>query len=149
MLTLPPIVAANLDRQHKFTPQAMQRVIAYDEGEYATTLIKGRSDPAATDRMIQRVTEMTGLDPEFVKLSGGRLDTAAYLREVHREQGKLGSVYDPNVTMIDPFPYAPEQRANDPLLPPSSHRSPPPWSTSSPIPWAGRLTRATTRSPTT
>ncbi len=116
MVTLPPITAANLEREHKLTPEAMQDVIAYDEGEYATTLIKGRSDPAATDRMIQRVTEMTGLDPQFVKLSGGRLETEAYLREVHREQGKLGSVYDSNVTMFDPFPYAPEQRASDPLL---------------------------------
>jgi carboxypeptidase C (cathepsin A) len=116
MLTLPSIAAANLDRQRKLTAEAMLPIIAYDEGEYATTLIKGNSDPAATDRMIQRVTEMTGLDSEFVKLSGGRLDASAYLREVHREQGRLGSVYDPNVTMIDPFPYAPEQRANDPIL---------------------------------
>jgi len=116
MLTLPSITAANLERQHKLTPEAMQDVIAYTEGDYATTLIKGRSDQAATDAMIQRVTQMTGLDPEFVKLSGGRLETEAYLREVHREQGKLGSVYDSNVTMFDPFPYAPEQRANDPLL---------------------------------
>jgi carboxypeptidase C (cathepsin A) len=66
--------------------------------------------------MIAKVTEMTGLDPEFVKYSGGRLETGAYLREVHREQGKLGSVYDSNVTSFDPFPYAPEQRANDPIL---------------------------------
>jgi len=116
MMTLPSITAANLERQNKLTPQAMQDVIAYTEGDYATTLIKGNSDPAATGRMIQRVTEMTGLDPIFVKESGGRLETAAYLREVHREQGKLGSVYDSNVTMFDPFPYAPEQRASDPLL---------------------------------
>jgi carboxypeptidase C (cathepsin A) len=59
---------------------------------------------------------MTGLDPEFVKFSGGRLDIGAYLREVHREEGKLGSVYDSNVTSYDPFPYAPDQEANDPLL---------------------------------
>jgi carboxypeptidase C (cathepsin A) len=91
-------------------------VIAYTEGEYATTLIRGRSDPDATTKMIQRVTEMTGLDPEFVKYSGGRLETGAYLREVHREKGELGSIYDSNVTAFDPFPYAPEQRANDPLL---------------------------------
>lgn len=116
MLTLPSIVAANLDRQSKLTAEAMQPVIAYDEGEYATTLIKGSSDPAATERMIQRVTQMTGLDPEFVKVSGGRLDAAAYLREVNREQGRLGSAYDPNVTMIDPFPYAPDQRASDPVI---------------------------------
>ena len=116
MVTLPSITAANLERQKKLTPEAMSDVIAYDEGEYATTLIKGPADHAATDKMIARVTEMTGLDPEFVKYSGGRLETGAYLREVHREQGKLGSVYDSNVTSFDPFPYAPDQRANDPLL---------------------------------
>ncbi len=59
---------------------------------------------------------MTGLDPQFVKYSGGRIETGAYLREVHREEGKLGSVYDSNVTSFDPFPFAPEQRANDPIL---------------------------------
>jgi carboxypeptidase C (cathepsin A) len=116
MMTLPSITAANLEREKKLTPDAMADVIAYTEGEYATTLIKGRADPAATDRMIARVTEMTGLDPEFVKYSGGRLETGAYLREVHREQGKLGSVYDSNVTSFDPFPFSPEQRANDPIL---------------------------------
>ena len=66
--------------------------------------------------MIQRVTEMTGLDPQFVKYSGARIETDAYLREAHREEGKLGSVYDSNVTSFDPFPFAPEQRANDPIL---------------------------------
>jgi carboxypeptidase C (cathepsin A) len=116
MLTLPPITAAHLEGQNKLTPEVMADVVAYTEGEYATTLIKGRADEAATDRMIARVTEMTGLDPEFVKYSGGRLDTNAYLREVHREQGKLGSVYDSNVTSYDPFPYAPTQEANDPIL---------------------------------
>jgi carboxypeptidase C (cathepsin A) len=116
LMTLPSIAAANLERQNKLTPAAMQDVIAYTEGDYATTLLKGRSDQPATDRMIQRVTELTGLDPQFVRLSGGRLETEAYLREVHREQGKLGSVYDSNVTMFDPFPWAPEQRAGDPVL---------------------------------
>ena len=35
-------------------------MIAYTLGEYATDLIKGRSDPAATPRMMKHVTEMTG-----------------------------------------------------------------------------------------
>ena len=116
MMTLPSITAANLERKGKLTPEAMADVIAYTRGEYATTLLKGRSDPAANERMIARVTEMTGLDASFVKFSGARLETGAYLREVHREQGKLSSVYDSNVTSFDPFPFAPEQRANDPLL---------------------------------
>jgi carboxypeptidase C (cathepsin A) len=116
LMTLPSITAAHLERDNKLTPQTMADVIAYTRGEYATTLLKGRSDPDAQQKMIQHVTELTGLDPAFVKYSGGRLETGAYLREVFREQGKLGSVYDSNVTMFDPFPFAPEQRANDPIL---------------------------------
>jgi|HubBroStandDraft_1064217.scaffolds.fasta_scaffold11644_2 carboxypeptidase C (cathepsin A) len=116
MMTLPSITAAHLERENKLTPQAMADVIAYTRGEYATTLLKGRSDPAAQQAMIQHVIELSGLDPTFVKYSGGRLETGAYLREAWREQGKLGSVYDSNVTMFDPFPFAPEQRANDPIL---------------------------------
>ncbi len=116
MVTLPSITAAHLEREGKLTPEAMQAVIDYTEGPYAEALIKGRSDPAATQAMIAKVTEMTGLDPTFVKESGGRLETGAYLREVYREEGKIGSVYDSNVTSFDPFPYAPQQKSNDPIL---------------------------------
>jgi len=116
LVTLPSITAANLERKNQLTPEAMKSVIDYTLGDYLTTLVHGSTDQAATDAMIKKVTDLTGLDATFVKESGGRLETGAYLREVHREQGKLGSVYDSNVTMFDPFPYAPEQRANDPLL---------------------------------
>jgi carboxypeptidase C (cathepsin A) len=116
MVTLPSITAAHLERENKLTPAAMADVIAYTRGEYATDLLKGRSDPEATPRIIKKVTELTGLDPSFVKFSGGRLETGAYLREAYREQGKLSSVYDSNVTSFDPFPFAPEQRSNDPIL---------------------------------
>jgi carboxypeptidase C (cathepsin A) len=116
MMTLPSITAAHLEREKKLTPEAMADVIAYTQGEYATTLLKGRTDDAGQKKMIDRVTEMTGLDAQFVKYSGARIETEAYLREVHREEGKLGSVYDSNVTLFDPFPFAPEQRANDPIL---------------------------------
>ncbi|HET6633353.1 MAG TPA: peptidase S10 [Rhodanobacteraceae bacterium] len=116
MLTLPSIAAARLEREGKLTPSAMASIIAYTRGTYAETLMKGRSDPAATDAMIKKVTELTGLDPLFVKRSGGRIDTQAYLREVYRAEGKLGSRYDSNVTAWDPFPYAPHQRTGDPIL---------------------------------
>jgi carboxypeptidase C (cathepsin A) len=116
MTTLPPIAAAHLESQGKLTDAAMADVIAYTRGEYAATLLKGRSDPAATEAMITRVTQMTGLDPMCVKYSGGRLDTQAYLREVHRSQGLIGSIYDSNVTGFDPFPFSPDQESNDPIL---------------------------------
>jgi carboxypeptidase C (cathepsin A) len=116
MLTLPSIAAAHLEREHRLTPEAMAPIIEYTRGDYATALMKGRSNPAATDAMIQKVTELTGLDPVFVKRSGGRLETQAYLREVYRAEGKLGSRYDSNVTAWDPFPYAPHQVGGDPIL---------------------------------
>jgi carboxypeptidase C (cathepsin A) len=116
MMTLPSITAAHLERQHKLTSEAMAQVIAYTRGEYATDLLKGRSDPQALPRIVNRVTELTGLEEEFVRRAGGRLEIGAYLREVFREEGKIGSVYDSNVTSYDPFPFAPEQRTNDPML---------------------------------
>jgi carboxypeptidase C (cathepsin A) len=116
MTTLPSITAAHLESQGKLTDASMADVIAYTRGEYAATLLKGHSDQAANDAMIAKVTQMTGLDPTFVKQSGGRLETGAYLREVHRTQERIGSVYDSNVTGFDPFPYAPEQQSNDPIL---------------------------------
>jgi carboxypeptidase C (cathepsin A) len=116
MLTLPSIVAANYERQGKLTPETMAAVIDYTRGEYAVDLMKGNSDPAATPRVVKKVTELTGLDPTFVKESGGRLETQAFLREEFRETGKLGSRYDPNVTAYDPFPYNPTQETNDPIL---------------------------------
>jgi len=91
-------------------------VTAYARGDYAQDLLKGRSDPQATARLVTRVTELTGLDEGFVRRAGGRLEIGAFLREVAREGGKIGSVYDSNVTSFDPFPFAPGQRSNDPLL---------------------------------
>jgi carboxypeptidase C (cathepsin A) len=116
IVTLPSIAAANLERQHKLSAEAMTPIIAYARGEYAMDLLKGRSDPQATARIVDRVAELTGLDKAFVRRAGGRIEIGAYLREVFREQGKIGSVYDSNVSSFDPFPFAPSQRSNDPLL---------------------------------
>ncbi len=116
MLTLPSIAAAHLERGHKLSAEAMAPIIEYTRGEYASDLMRGRSDPQATDRVVKKVTELTGLDPLFVKRSGGRIETQAYLREVYRAEGKLGSRYDSNVTAWDPFPYAPHQQTGDPIL---------------------------------
>ena len=116
MLTLPAIAAAHLEREKKLTAAAMQPIIDYTRTTYASTLMRGRTDPAATAAMISKVTELTGLDPVFVKRSGGRIETQAYLREIYRSEGRLGSRYDSNVTAWDPFPNAPQQETGDPIL---------------------------------
>jgi carboxypeptidase C (cathepsin A) len=116
VVTLPSIAAANLERQHRLSVETMAPVIAYARGEYAADLMRGRSDPQALTRIVDRVAELTGLDKTFVRRSGGRIGIGAYLREAHRDQGKIGSVYDSNVTSFDPFPFAATQQGNDPLL---------------------------------
>jgi carboxypeptidase C (cathepsin A) len=116
MLTLPSIVAANYERKGMLSDKTMAPVLDYVTGEYASDLLRGNSDPAATPRIVKKVTELTGLDPKFVKESGGRLETQAFLREEFRETGKLGSRYDPNVTAYDPYPYNPTQQTQDPIL---------------------------------
>jgi carboxypeptidase C (cathepsin A) len=116
MLTLPAIAAAHLEREHQLTAERMAPIIAYTRGQYLTDLMAGHSDPEATARIVKKVTELTGLDPAFVKHLGGRIDARAYLREVHRNKDEIGSVYDSNVTAPDPFPYSPNDRSADPIL---------------------------------
>ena len=116
VITLPSMAAAKLERQNQLTPEAMTGIEDYARGEYASDLMKGRTDPAAAARMERKVADLTGLDPAFVHRSGGRIETQAFLREIFRNEGKLGSRYDSNVTQYDPFPYAPEQRTGDPIL---------------------------------
>jgi len=116
IVTLPSIAAASLERQHKLSAETMAPVMAYARGDYAADLLRGRSDPQALARIVDKVTALTGLDRVFVQRSGGRIEIGAYLREAWRDQGKIGSVYDSNVTSFDPYPFAPQQRSNDPLL---------------------------------
>ena len=106
--------------------------------------MKGHSDPQALERIVKRVTELSGLDPTFVRRSGGRLETQAYLREVFRAEGKLGSRYDSNVTSYDPFPFSPTQINNDPILDSIIAPNTTPLWTSSHVPWVGSTPPATT-----
>ena len=115
--TLPSMAAANYERHGQaLTPQLMSGVEAYARTDFVTDLMRGRQDPAAVDRIVQRVSGYTGLDETDVRHMGGRIDSRAFLRDLYREQGKLGSWYDSNVTAYDPYPWTPDQRTGDPIL---------------------------------
>jgi carboxypeptidase C (cathepsin A) len=117
MVALPSMAAAWLERQGKLTgPEALAEVEAYDRGEFATDLFKGRSDTQSIERLTTKIAAYTGLDPAIVRRSEGRVGLRTYLREIHRGEAKIGSVYDSNVTAFDPFPGASEQRSGDPIL---------------------------------
>jgi carboxypeptidase C (cathepsin A) len=116
MALLPTMAAARLEQGGQLTPAAMTPVEAYVRGAFASDLIRGRSDPAATARIVDQVSALTGLDHGLVASLGGRVDPQTFLRERFRLQGRIGSVYDANVTGWDPFPTSAERRADDPVL---------------------------------
>lgn len=117
MINLPAMAAGHFEREGKpLNDATMAPVEQYVRTEYAQDLFAGAQDKAATDRLSAHVAELTGLDPALVRRMDGRVDIATYLREIHRAEGKVGSVYDSNVTAYDPFPAKARPDYNDPLL---------------------------------
>ncbi len=116
MINLPSMAAAQLETRHQLTPQAMSGIESYTRTQYALDLLAGRSDPAAIERLVSKVSSLTGVDAGVVSRLDGRLDSATFLREVHRADKKIGSVYDSNVTAWDPFPESAERKSGDPIL---------------------------------
>jgi carboxypeptidase C (cathepsin A) len=117
VITLPSMAAANYERKgNTLSPAQMADVENYTRSEFVTDLMKGRRDPDAVNRLVDHVTEYTGLDEETVRRAGGRIESRAFLRDLYRRQGRIGSWYDSNVTTEDPFPWSPEQRTGDPIL---------------------------------
>jgi carboxypeptidase C (cathepsin A) len=116
MINLPSMAAGHFERQGELTPAKMAEVEQYDRTRFVTDFLAGRADSAAVKRMVARVTAYTGLDPRLVARMDGRVDRATYLREAHRADHKIGSIYDSNVTAYDPFPSAAEDHAGNPIL---------------------------------
>jgi len=117
MINLPAMAAGQFEREGKaLSDSVMQPVEDYTRTQFVADFLAGPMDKAATDRLSAKVAEYTGLDPALVRRMDGRVDIATYLREVHRDQGKIGSVYDSNFTAYDPFPAKATPDYNDPLL---------------------------------
>ncbi len=113
---LPSMAAAALDAKGQYSREALRDVERYAGGDYLLDLLKGERDTAAVARMSARVAEFTGLDPALVKRLGGRIDISTFRRELHRAQGLVGSMYDPNITAYDPNPTAADSHYSDPVL---------------------------------
>ena len=111
------MAAARYEREGKVpTPELMAEVETYARTDFVLDLLRGAKDAAAVDRLVARVTAYTGLDARDVRRMGGRIDSRAFLRQLYRDQGRIGSWYDSNVTSFDPYPMAPDQKIGDPIL---------------------------------
>ncbi|MEZ5843826.1 MAG: peptidase S10 [Hyphomicrobiaceae bacterium] len=101
---LPSQAAAAADRKGEVTAADLARFEAYARGELLVDVMKGERDTAAVERIVRRVTELTGLDPALVARLKGRIDRATFMRELDRAKGLVGSAYDATVGGIDPYP---------------------------------------------
>jgi carboxypeptidase C (cathepsin A) len=113
---LPSLAAAALEEAGTFSPSALREAEAYASGQYVTDLLEGVGDAAAVDRIVERVTELTGLDRDFVARASGRIGRDAFARELLRDEGLLASPYDTTIAAADPDPGAAWPRAFDAVL---------------------------------
>ena len=112
---LPSFVATARERKGPISRQSLRDVEAYASGEFLADLMKGVNDPQALDRLSRRVAELTGLDAALVRRLGGRLSPEVFAREINRPEERVSSLYDGNVTGLDPTPFSTRNTAEDQL----------------------------------
>ncbi len=90
---LPSMAAARLERDGQLGPARLAEVERYAGGDFVLDLMKGPRDTAAVERIVERVSAFTGLDPAFVRQRAGRIDMWSFSREFHRQNQRVGSSY--------------------------------------------------------
>ncbi len=113
---LPSLAAAAMEREGEIDMERLRAAEDYAEGEFLADLLRGPGDEAAMARIVENVSDFTGLDRAFVERHGGRLDMQLFAREIARDDQRIASIYDSGVTSDDPFPLAAFSRAGEPIL---------------------------------
>ena len=115
---LPSLAAAKRERDGKtdIARADLADVEAYATGQFMADLMKGPRDKEAVDRLVTRVSDLTGLDRVQVARLQGRVGIRQFVREFYRRDGRVGSLYDANVTAYDPYPASPRGDFDDPIL---------------------------------
>jgi carboxypeptidase C (cathepsin A) len=110
---LPSYAAVAREKKGPVERKDLADIEAYATGEFLADLMRGERDAAAVARIVDRMTDITGLDKELVKRLAGRIDVNTYLREIGRSRGEIVSIYDATVGTLDPNPYAAFSRTDD------------------------------------
>ena len=113
---LPSFAAAALEKKGVVTREALREAERYASTDYLVDLTRGLQDEAAVERVSRRVTELTGLDPQIVRRSAGRIDVGTFQRELMRHERRVVSAYDTGVSAPDPNPTSPSSDSEDAVL---------------------------------
>jgi carboxypeptidase C (cathepsin A) len=116
MTLLPSFAAARMESEKAFDASKLIAVQDYASTAFVDDYLKGPRDREALQRLVVRVTAITGLPRAVVEAAKGRVDENLFVREVARQTGKVVSSYDPAVAGEDPDPSVPRPDFADPFL---------------------------------
>jgi carboxypeptidase C (cathepsin A) len=111
--SLPSYAAVARQMKGPVTRADLADVERYASTDFLLDLVKGQADPAATDRVADKVAELTGIDQAISRRLAGRFDIGEFRREFDRREGKVTGRYDGSVLALDPFPDSSYSRIGD------------------------------------
>ena len=114
-LLLPAIAATELDRQGRFSAEALAEAERFAMTDYLVTLAGPPPRSAAAESFYGRVAELTGLPLDVVARTRGFV-AEAYLNHPRGEAPGIVSPYDGTFAGPDPFPESDDGHADDPIL---------------------------------
>ncbi|HEY6023189.1 MAG TPA: carboxypeptidase [Pseudolabrys sp.] len=114
-LQLPSLAAAELERKHAFSRDALAAAEKFAMTDYLVTLAGPLPTGDAAGTFYGRVAQMTGLPVDAVTQARG-FAANAYVKMLRSTDNKIVSRYDATFAVDDPYPERRSSRAPDPIL---------------------------------
>jgi carboxypeptidase C (cathepsin A) len=114
-LQLPSMAAAELERRHAFTPEALAQVEHFALTDYLTTLAGPAPQGEAARAFYAKVAQLTGLSADLAERSRGFV-REAYNKRAREAEREVVSNYDADFAVPDPFPESLSDTGSDPIL---------------------------------
>jgi carboxypeptidase C (cathepsin A) len=114
-LHLPSLAAAELERKHALSKDALAEAERFAMTEYLTTLAGPTPQGEAARAFYSRVARMTGIAEAAVTKSRGFLRNAG-VKNLSSADRMIVSTYDASIAADDPFPEQSGGRGPDPVL---------------------------------
>ncbi len=114
-LQLPSLAAAELERKHAFSLDALAAAEKFAMTDYLVTLAGPRPKGEEATAFYERVAKVSGVPVDAVAQARG-FAANAYVKTLRGADGKIVSRYDATFAVDDPYPERRSSRAPDPIL---------------------------------
>jgi len=114
-LQLPSLAAAELERKHAFSADALAAAEKFAMTDYLTALAGAPLDGEAAKAFYDRIAKLSGMPVEVVAQARG-FAANAYVKALRSRENKIVSHYDAAFAVDDPYPERRASRAPDPIL---------------------------------